>query len=188
MLNSSSSSSGLLNTLSYEIKEQMRINAYNLVEVLIQEKHPFRLVIWNNDDWDMKLPDVIMKTFEFQLILDIKDMALEDSYIDEDTGEIILCTIFGNRNFTKKLRYDEIVGVFDLNSQPYVLNLFNQEPEEVDLINELKELGDSLVPKTIDELVELATFEGIAKESAERSINAFLKNNPGLEQKFKGTK
>ena len=170
------------NMLSYEIKEQMRENAYSLIEVLIQQNQPFRIVMWNNNDWDMDLPESIMESFKTQLVLDIKDMALEGSYIDDATGEVILCTVFDSTNYSKVLKYDEIIGIFDLKGQPYQLNSFNQEPSETD---PLKEFKDTFIPKTKAGLIELAVSDGIPKEAAERSINAFMKNNPALKQKFK---
>lgn len=173
----------MTNDLSLEIKEQMRENARSLVEIMVLEEQPFRIVLWNNDNWNMPLPDTIMESFPSQLVLDIKEMALQESYIDENTGEIVLVTMFSNREYSKILNYDEIVGILDLSGQPYILNTFKQEEKESEL--QLSEMMNSFVPKTIDDLVELAVSNGIPEENAKRSINAFMQNNPKLKERFK---
>lgn len=172
----------MTNDLSLEIKEQMRENAHSLVEIMILEGQPFRIVLWNNDNWDMPLPDTIMESFPSQLVLDIKEMALQESYIDENTGEIVLVTMFNNREYSKILNYDEIVGILDLNGQPYVLNTFKQEKQTEMIVSDMI---NSFVPKTVDDLVELAVSDGIPEENAKRSIDAFMQNNPKLKERFK---
>jgi len=166
--------------LTEDIKDVMRENAHNLVEIMLLEQVPFRLVLWNNDNWNKDLPDEIMKNFPSQILLDIKEAALEESYIDEATGEIIITTNFYNEEYMKVLEFDEIVAVLDLTGQPYILNNF--QPEEK--IKETPEEFLSFVPKTVDELVEMAVAEGIPAENAEKSINAFMKNNPDLRERF----
>ena len=62
------------------VKQQMRLNAYLLVNELINQGESFRIILWNNDDWSVPLPDNVMEAYPEQLILDIKDETLEDSY------------------------------------------------------------------------------------------------------------
>jgi len=159
--------------LTFEVKEVMRENAHSLVETLILEEVPFRIVLWNNDNWDSPLPKKIMETFPKQLVLDIKEMALRTSYLNESTGEIILSTAFESREYSKILHYDEIIAVLDLKGQPYLLNNFPQ-----DTVKDIKTLFRE--PASKKEWIEIATSGGITAEAAERSISAFIKHNPNL--------
>jgi len=166
--------------LTYDVKEVMRENALSLVEVMLLEGVPFRIVLWNNDNWDMPLPEKIMQAFPTQLVLDIKEAALDESFVDEKTGEVIITTVFEGNEYSKVLHYGEIIAVLDLDGQPYVLNNFAQEPLEATVTDVMKEL----MPSTVNELVSIAVSEGISEEGARRSINCFLENNPDLKEKF----
>jgi len=161
--------------LSYEIKEQMRENSHSLVEVMILEEQAFRLVLWNNNNWSSPLPEKIMESFPNQLVIDIKDMALDESYVDEATNEIILCTSFEGEVYTKVLQYDEIIAVLDLKGQPYTLNNFEQETVEPDVVYDMKP------PANRQEWINIAVSGGIEEAQAEKSINAFIKNNEHLQ-------
>jgi hypothetical protein len=163
--------------LSIDIKEVMRENARELVEIMILDKQEFRLILWNNDNWDKPLPENIMKSFEHQLILDIKEMALDRTYIDEATGEIILVSSFGNEEYSKVLDYDEIIAVLDLTGQPYIINNFTQE-EEVQMI------PYETTPLTREAWIDMATEGGLPKEAVEKSMDAFIKNNEWLREKI----
>ena len=115
-----------------------------------------------------------MENFPNQLVLDIKDMALQESFIDDATGEVVIATVFDGSEYTKVLNYDEIIAVLDLKGQPYQLNNFEQEAVEPDVVYDKP-------PMTKLDWVELAVSGGIPAESAERSINAFIKNNEHLK-------
>jgi len=164
------------NNLSTDIKEVMRESARELVEIMLLDNQEFRLIIWNNNNWDKPLPESIMKSFKDQLILDIKEMALDDSYVDEATGELILVSSFGGEEYSKVLEYDEIIAVLDLSGQPYIINNFSQEEQEEDIVYEK-------IPLTKNDWIDMATDGGIPRENAERSINAFIANNEWLREK-----
>jgi len=165
--------------LSYEIREQMRQNAYELIEIMLLEAQEFRIVLWNNDNWNAPLPAVIMESFPTQIVLDIKDMALDESYVDENTGEIIIVTSFEGSEYSKVLEYDEVLAVLDLAGQPYMLNNFPmEEPEEEEMENPY------MIPRTRADLIELAVSDGLEEETVVKSIDSFLKNNPALAAKF----
>ena len=163
--------------LTYSIRELMRENALDLVSGLLVESIPFRLVLWNNDDWDAMLPEFIMESFPVQLVLDIRDVALDDSFIDENTGEINIVTSFEGHVYTKILQGDEIMGILDLTGQPYIINSFEMDR------NNIENNEDMILskPTSINEWIKLAKSGGIKEEDAERSINAFIKNNKHLK-------
>jgi len=158
--------------LSAEVKEVLRESAMSLVEILLLEQEPFRLVIWNNNNWNAPLPDVIQESFPVQLVLDIKEQSLQESYIDPATGEIIICTVFEGEEYLKVLKLGEIIAILGLEGQPYILNDFVQEDKEDELMY--------IYPKNVDEMVNTVSSLGIPKEAVEKSMHCFMKNNPGL--------
>jgi hypothetical protein len=160
----------MTNDLPENVKENMREFAYSLIEHLILEQHPFRLVLWNNDDWDKALPEKVMSAFPVQIAIDIKDMTLKESYVDDNTGEVLINTFFNNEAFSKTLDYNEIVAVLDIEGQPLVLNNFEPHPPSIEEIRDF-----NITSK--EELVNMIVSEGIEKEDAKRSVNAFIKNN-----------
>lgn len=158
---------------SKNIRELMRVNANNLVGSLISEGIEFRLVIWNNDDWDFELPEHIMVKFPLQLILDFKGHMLDSSYVSDDGQVTIVAAFLEDQEFTKKLKSDDIVAVLELDGQPMQVNNF--APEKI----------DDAAPERIstkDDIIKALEKDGVKKEDALRSLNAFAKNNPG---KFK---
>jgi len=168
--------------MTNEVKNVLRESAMSLVEIMLLENEPFRIVLWNNDNWNAPLPKRILESFPTQLVLDIKDQALDDSYIDPATGEIIICTVFDGAEYIKVLEYGEIIAVLSLDGQPYILNDFAQDKEEEVLT--AKEERVVYEPQSVDELVEIVSSEGIPKESAKKSIDCFMKNNPELRERF----
>lgn len=166
--------------LNKEIRELMRENAYSFLELLILEKQPFRIVLWNADNWNRPLPDSIMDNFPTQLVLEIQDMALEDSFVDENTGEIIITTIFEDMEFFKTVLYDEIIAILDLEGQPYILNNFYPETGSEDL--PFVEIKPEI---TRDSIIDMVALEDIPKEAAALSMDSFIKKNPFLKNRLK---
>ncbi len=146
------------------VKETMRENAFGLVEIMLLEGTPFRLVLWNLDNWDYELPPEVIEKFPIQIILDIKNAALEESYVDDNTGEIIINTYFNNSPFSKMLRYDEILAVLDENGNPLIVNNF--KPND----------GAPKMKKNIfskEDIIKMVALEGVSEENAIKSIEAF---------------
>ena len=52
--------------LSPKIKELMIKQGASLMKLFIQEKVPFKVVIWNYDNWDEPLPEEIMIKYPMQ--------------------------------------------------------------------------------------------------------------------------
>ena len=169
--------------LTKEVRETMRENAYSLLETMILEDVPFRLVLWNNNNWDKPLPTSIMDAFPTQLVLDIKEMALDESYIDESTGETIITTMFEGVEYSKVIIYDEIIAILDLVGQPYILNNFEPDVVQADKVFQEKDISFS--PKTKEDILELVISDGVPKEAASKSMEAFMNNNPDLALKLK---
>ena len=155
--------------INLNVREQMRRNIITLVRALLIEKQEFRLVLWNNNDWNEALPESIMNRFPLQLVLDIKGDTLESSYIDEDDVVLVAAFEEGSR-FDKVLDMSEVVAVLDLDGQPLQVNNFVPEEIKADAVRSKVETKEDL----INSLVE----GGVPKENAERSIKAFAKNNP----------
>jgi len=178
-----------MKNLSLTVTEVMREAALDIVEIMILEEQEFRIVIWNNDDWSEPLPERIMESFPTQLVLDIKEQSLIDSYIDEQTGEIVLCTAFDGMEYAKVLELGDIIAVLSLDGQPFILNDFPQDKtlDELDKLDEFQDINDQyMFPKSVQEMVEMISADGIEESAAEHSINMFLRNNPELSEKIKG--
>ena len=161
-----------------EIKEVLRESAMSLVEILLLEKESFRIVLWNNNNWNEPLPKRILEAFPTQLVLDIKEQALDDSYIDPATGEVIICTIFDGVEYLKVLKHGELIAVLSIEGNPYILNDFPQDKEIV------KEERVVYGPQSVEELVEMVSSEGIPEEVVKKSVECFMKNNPKLRERF----
>lgn len=161
---------------NYNIREMMRINAHEIVREMVLEEVPFKLVIWNNDDWSIPLPESIMNDYPTQLIMDINEVALEHCYTD-DAGDVVLQMMFGEEDevFVKVLSYDEIVAVIDINtSQAYIVNAFKQDADPLG-----DEENQNTIRLTRDGLIrQLTEVDGLQKKDAVRSIDAILKHNP----------
>jgi hypothetical protein len=166
--------------LSKETRELMRENAYTLLEMLIMEKSPFRIVIWNADNWNRPLPHSIMDDFPTQLVLDIKEEALDDSFVDEFTGEVIISTMFEGIEHYKTVLYDEIIAILDLDGQPYLLNNFYPETD-----TDTMQFTAVSPTVTKDAIVDMVTSEGVPNEAASKSMETFIKNNPFLKHRLK---
>lgn len=166
--------------LNLETRELMRGNAYNLVEMFLEEQIPFRIALWNNNDWSSPLPNSILESFPEQILLEISEYSLENSGVDEITGEIIIVSIFDSIEYYKILSPDEIIAVLDLDGQPFILNNFPQEEESFQTVDDATELS---LPKTKEHLIDLITSEGVSKEAANKSVSVFLENNPELFKK-----
>jgi len=157
--------------INKNIKEVMRDNAINLVEILLLEKQEFRVVLWTEQcDFSNGLPKDIKDSFSTQLPLDIKDQALEDSWVDEDTGEITLGVMFGDELTELKLQDSQIIAILDLAGQPFIINNF--EPDEPK--------KPVMKPKTKVELLNSLKDYGIKEEDLDRSVQAFMKFNPDI--------
>jgi len=163
--------------LTYELREQMRENALELAESFLIEEVPFRLVLWNNDNWNMGLPDETMENFPVQLVLDIKDASLNDSFLDIETGEFVIVTIFEGIEYHKVLEAHEIIAILDTKGQPFIVNNFPQDDEE--------HLDNIVLPKTKDDLIDNLTMMGLEKENAKKSVDSFLQNNSEIKEEYK---
>jgi len=153
---------------SKNIKKLMYTNSYILLTNMIIEQEPFRLVIWNNNNWSEKLPEDVMKQYPKQLVIDIKDQTLEDTFIDEDGSVVLSCSFSPDVIYTKTIFETDIIGIIDLNGQPMHLNNFKPDAE-IEEVTASKEL-----------LLKELLNDGAPKENVINSINAFAKNNPGM--------
>jgi len=174
------------NELPTNVKDALRESALEIAEILLLEDQEFRIVIWNNDNWNNPLPQRIMEAFPTQLVLDIKEQSLEDSYVDENTGEIVICTVFDGVEYMKILEIGELIAVLSLDGQPYILNDFPQEDNVIhEIVKEIRDNTAYIFPTSFDEMVEMLTSDGIPEEGAKRSLEMFMKNNPQLAEKIK---
>lgn len=172
--------------LTREVKETMRENAYSLLEILILEEVPFRIAIWNLDNWDRPLPKSIMEDFPTQMLLEISEDALGDSYVDENTGEIIISGMFEKEIYHKTVMYDEIIAILDLDGQPYILNNFYPEHDLSSIkFTTVENVNTFNMDVTKKSIIDMVVAEGVPEESANKSIESFIKHNPYLQGALK---
>jgi len=137
---------------SKDSKEIFNDALQDIILCYIEERIPFKLVIVNIDNWDNPLPKEIM--LHKQLVLDITEEALEDSYFDEETQQIVLSTGFNNTQYIKYLDMKEVLGLLSMDSMGIMIKPF---------VEDLK-TKKKLVPDS-----------GIL-----HSYELFKRNNPGL--------
>jgi hypothetical protein len=122
----------------------MRDNAYELISTFIKNKVPFRLVIWNKDDWDYELPIEVMLSYPMQLVLDIASDTLNMCKVNDDG--ITIVTYFDNVKYTKFLSHDDTVAVLDSDGQPFLVNLLKFF-RKLTLINSVKTVTVTFLKK-----------------------------------------
>jgi len=144
--------------------------AYELLRSLINTQTPFRIVLWTMDDWDMPLPKDILSRFPEQLVLDITDESLSDSYVNNN--EIVLSTGFEEDKYTKIVKKHEIVALTDLKGNPMLVNNFKSlvTPEKGKGLFDIFKVFECIKKDTPEK-----NYENVIK-----SLNAFQKNNKDL--------
>lgn len=154
--------------MNKNLKEVMYANSYTLISALILNAEPFRLVLWNNNDWDMELPESVMKSFPEQLVIDIKDQTLKDASVDENNNIIIKASFSPDVVYTKILSPYDVLGVLSIDNKPLQLNSFKPDEKIKDMTASKEKLFNELLKDKVPE------------DKAIQSINAFAKNNPNL--------
>jgi len=160
-------------SLSNNVKNELRKNSLEVVKKFLEESQEFRLVMWNNDDWDSDLPQDIMRDYPKQILLDITEEVQDNCYVNED--RVLLYLMFGDIEYSKELFPEDIVAILDLEGQPYIVNNFDYEKARNTSIS------DSI---TKDDMIEsLVDLSEISIDHAKKSVNAMLKNNPQYDIK-----
>ena len=149
------------------LKDLLRVNIYELLVTFIEEQVPFKIILWNRDDWDMPLPEQTMKNYPLQLVLEISGETLSSAEIVDDMVQI-RASFEGNMEWTKIIGYHDTVGIISLEGNPYQINNFY--PEDDDIEQPLR--------FTKQELLLSLQMDGVLEEDAKRSIEAFAKFNP----------
>jgi len=171
------------------IKELRRLMAYDLMISLIQEKQEFRMVIWNFNDWNKELPEDIMQKYPLQLILDINETVME--YCEIVDGILYLTACFGDEGefWTKMFDLDDVVAITTIEGEVMIVNEFEPEIINPDVErdeNGLKILDDKDISlrknMSSKEVIEYIARDGISKEDAMRSLDAFKRNTAFIQE------
>lgn len=138
-----------------EYNETIEAALYQICLEFLMYKLPFTLLIDNHNNWSSPLPDRLRDKEQF--LLNIKEQALEDSYIED--GKIVIVTMIGDTEYTKKLDCCDIGAVsISEKTPPIIMKNFRTLPEV-----EIKPGKQRIEP----------TEEGII-----RSTLVFKKHNP----------
>ncbi len=151
---------------------------YELVKAMITDKREFRLVLWNNNNWDTPLPDEIMEKYPNEITLDFKETAFDNSFVDEE-GKIVLSTMFADTEYLKVLSHDEILAVIDIETNRAMsLNIFL--PRNISI----KETDETInnMAQQISKPTNKVTMsnDNIDPATSKRSLEAFKRNNPKM--------
>jgi hypothetical protein len=136
------------------------------------------LILWNNDNWDVPLPEEIMKKYPNEIALDFKDWSSDESYIDE-VGDIVIFTKFDNEEFCKVLEINEVQAICDINGKLITLTEFKRE-DKITLSAQKPIDTNRPIIKNKEDLIKYSIQQGTSPEQAKRSTDAFEKNNPEL--------
>jgi len=166
------------------VRDKQLENTLTLLHTLIAENQPFRIVIHQNNDWDNPLPDEVLTKHKDNLTLDMTLEALEQVQYDEGSEFPVFKIMFGDMEYNKEIYPEDVIAIINIaDNQPLIINSFNfskqktPEPEP--------EIQDDVYkrPTNKKDWINDCVADGITSEQAERSVNAFMKNNPNL---FKG--
>jgi hypothetical protein len=147
-----------MNLTEEKFKEEFREKMLDIIEMFIMYQIPFNIQIINNDNWDKPLPEFILNdpSFKNNLFLSIVNYSLESSFIEEDTGNIVLTVVFGeNLIYKKYLLPEEPMFLYDINGNLIIAKPFIEQ----------------ILPKSKPKL---------KNEEIEKSMEIFKKNNPGM--------
>jgi len=75
--------------MKYETKMLMYNNAYLMIQSLIKTETDFKLIIYQNNDWDKDLPEKIKKEFNNKLLLTYTENNIDLCEIDDNVPWIL---------------------------------------------------------------------------------------------------
>lgn len=153
--------------LPQSVKDVMVDNMHKLLCTMMMARVPFRIVLWNNDDWSNKLPESIMKDYPEQLILDIKEDILEESWVEEE--KVYFSIMFNGEEtieYLKEIRGEDIVVIMSEDNQPIQINDFREI---------IKEESQSGISKE-DIVYSLNTTTGVSEDVLSKSLDVFTKD------------
>lgn len=155
--------------MNKDIHKLINKNVYELARTMVTHKEPFKLIIWNNDDWDRPLPDYIMMDYPEHIVLDLESEEFEDCFVNE-SKEIVLNIYFADDPYTKILKPEDIVGVFTIQGEAISVNTkYNKITNDItrsDILRSLQEVG-------------------INKLQSVKSLDSFLENLPSIKKILK---
>ncbi len=107
-------------------KEIVNENIYKMCADFLSCKIPFTILIDNHNNWNNSLPARLSSKKKF--LLNIKDQALEDSYVEN--GKIIIITTMEDMEFMKELDHNDISAVAkDDKTAPFISKPFVTYPK-----------------------------------------------------------
>ena len=143
--------------MKYETKMLMYNNAYLMIQSLIKTETDFKLIIYQNNDWDKDLPEKIKEEFNNKLLLIYKEDNIGLCEIDEN-GIIILSYEFENDIYFKELFLDDVYAVTNIKGEPLIINNFEKINKNI---------------KSKEDIIELIMKSNISEEKAIESYNIF---------------
>lgn len=145
--------------MNEHIKTVLKENMYEMLTAYVSQKRPFKILLWQNDDWDKDLPTNITQEFPEILPIDIGEIAFENCYIEDDI--VYLVVMFGNELYSKVVIPDDIYAIIDLENGSQQIN---------DIIPETNTRAIKSLEDVIKTLVEVLD---VPKINARKSVKVF---------------
>jgi len=139
-------------------KDIINESNYNLIKNFILNNISFAMILDNHNNWDYEFPERLKSQKRF--IIDIKEQALEDSYIEND--KIIIVIEIDNITYSKELEYADIFAI----------------KEKADSEIPISTRPFAMAPKPIKR--EGNSFIFPSEEDIQSSMKMFKKYNPKL--------
>ena len=112
--------------------------------------------------------------------------ALEQVQYDEGSEFPVFKIMFGEDEFNKEIYPEDVIAIINIqDNQPLIINSFNLSKKET--VEEVTQDDTYKRPTTVQEWIDNTVEDGITPEQATKSINAFMKNNPELQEQFTKT-
>jgi len=148
------------------IKNVLRENMYMMLIAYLVDKRPFRILLWQDNEWDKPLPQKVLEDHPKILTLDILDHALDSSYVEESEIAIIV-TKFGEIEYSRAILPENILGIVDFD-QNFGAQQFNYFPPDEENMRAIRTYDD--IVNTLTEVYE------VPKTNAIKSLKAFKRD------------
>jgi len=139
-------------------KDIINESNYNLIKNFILNNISFAMILDNHNNWNYEFPERLKSQKRF--IIDIKEQALEDSYIENN--KIVIVIEIDNATYSKELEYADVFAIKEKTESeiPISTRPFEMKPKPIK--------------------IEGNSFIFPAEEDIQSSMKMFKKYNPNL--------
>ena len=144
--------------MTQEYKDILSDMIYNTVSEFIQAQEDVTIIVHNNNNWNVALPERLEKAPQY--VLNLTEQTMEDSYVED--GKIVINTVFDDIEYSKVFEPADFGGVMGADGKtPIMVKPFQEEP---------------LMPMPKHSLGNNTTDE----KALRKSMEMWKKNNPDM--------